>query len=38
MEAWTRRRLRMYLWRQWGNGHNRYKELRRRACQSSGPR
>ncbi|WP_425484062.1 group II intron maturase-specific domain-containing protein [Allomesorhizobium camelthorni] len=38
LEAWTRRRLRMYLWRQWGNGHNRYKELRRRACQSSGPR
>ncbi|UVC19214.1 group II intron reverse transcriptase/maturase [Mesorhizobium onobrychidis] len=30
LEAWTRRRLRMYLWRQWGNGHNRYKELRRR--------
>lgn len=30
LEAWTRRRLRMYLWRQWGNGHNRFKELRRR--------
>jgi RNA-directed DNA polymerase len=30
LEAWTRRRLRMYLWRQGGNGHNRYKELRRR--------
>jgi RNA-directed DNA polymerase len=30
LEAWIRRRLRMYLWRQWGNGHNRYKELRRR--------
>ncbi|WP_292597614.1 group II intron maturase-specific domain-containing protein [Mesorhizobium sp.] len=29
LEAWTRRRLRMYLWRQWGNGHNRFKELRR---------
>jgi RNA-directed DNA polymerase len=28
LEAWVRRRLRMYLWRQWGNGHNRYKELR----------
>ncbi|WP_352707486.1 group II intron maturase-specific domain-containing protein [Mesorhizobium sp. M0195] len=28
-EAWIRRRLRMYLWRQWGNGHNRFKELRR---------
>src|SRR3954454_11119172 len=23
LEAWTRRRLRSYLWRQWGNGHNR---------------
>ncbi|WP_352780636.1 group II intron maturase-specific domain-containing protein [Mesorhizobium sp. M0571] len=21
LEAWIRRRLRMYLWRQWGNGH-----------------
>jgi RNA-directed DNA polymerase len=30
LEAWTRRRLRSYLWRQWGNGHNRFKELRRR--------
>ncbi|WP_287118979.1 group II intron maturase-specific domain-containing protein [Mesorhizobium sp.] len=30
LEAWTRRRSRMYLWRQWENGHNRYKELRRR--------
>jgi RNA-directed DNA polymerase len=30
LEAWTRRRLRMYLWRQWGNGHNRFNELRRR--------
>lgn len=30
LEAWIRRRLRLYLWRQWGNGHNRYKELRRR--------
>ncbi|WP_280109957.1 group II intron maturase-specific domain-containing protein [Rhizobium mesoamericanum] len=29
LEAWIRRRLRMYLWRQWGNGHNRFKELRR---------
>jgi RNA-directed DNA polymerase len=29
-EAWSRRRLRSYLWRQWGNGHNRFKELRRR--------
>jgi len=25
-----RRRLRSYLWRQWQNGHNRFKELRRR--------
>ena len=30
LEAWTRRRLRSYLWRQWGNGPNRFKELRRR--------
>lgn len=30
LEAWIRRRLRLYLWWQWGNGHNRYKELRRR--------
>lgn len=30
LEAWTRRRLRSYLWRQWGNGHNRFKELCRR--------
>jgi RNA-directed DNA polymerase len=30
LEAWIRRRLRMYLWRQWLNGHNRFKELRRR--------
>ena len=30
LEAWTRRRLRMYLWRQWQNGHKRFKELRRR--------
>src|SRR5438477_1422824 len=29
LEAWTRRRLRAYLWRQWQNGHNRFKELRR---------
>lgn len=29
-EAWIRRRLRSYLWRQWGNGYNRFKELRRR--------
>jgi RNA-directed DNA polymerase len=30
LDAWIRRRLRMYLWRQWLNGHNRFKELRRR--------
>lgn len=30
LEAWIRRRLRSYLWRQWRNGRNRFKELRRR--------
>jgi RNA-directed DNA polymerase len=30
LEAWIRRRLRMYLWRQWQNGCNRFKELCRR--------
>jgi RNA-directed DNA polymerase len=30
LEAWIRRRLRMYLWRQWKGGYNRFKELRRR--------
>jgi RNA-directed DNA polymerase len=30
LDAWIRRRLRMYLWRRWLNGHNRFKELRRR--------
>src|ERR1051325_8322592 len=30
LEAWIRRRLRMYLWRQWRTGPNRFKELRRR--------
>jgi len=30
LEAWIRRRLRLYLWRQWQNGPNRFKELRRR--------
>ena len=29
--AWIRRGLCMYLWRQWQNGTNRFKELRRRA-------
>ena len=31
LDAWIRRRLRMFLWRQWMNGPNRFKELRRRA-------
>jgi RNA-directed DNA polymerase len=30
LEAWLRRRLRSYLWRQWRTGRNRFKELRRR--------
>ena len=30
LDAWIRRRLRMYLWRQWQNGRNRFQELRRR--------
>ena len=30
LDAWIRRRLRMYLWRQWKNGPNRFKELRQR--------
>src|SRR6202040_2801823 len=30
LEAWIPRRLRSYLWRQWQNGRNRFKELRRR--------
>jgi len=30
LEAWIRRRLRSYLWRQWQNGPNRFNELRRR--------
>ena len=29
LDAWIRRRLRMYLWRQWKSGPNRFKELRR---------
>ncbi len=33
LEAWIRRRLRSYLWRQWQNGRNRFKELRRRGVQ-----
>jgi RNA-directed DNA polymerase len=27
LEAWIRRRLRLYLWRQWRTGQNRFKEL-----------
>jgi RNA-directed DNA polymerase len=30
LDAWIRRRLRMYIWRQWQNGANRFQELRRR--------
>ena len=30
LEAWIRRRLRSYLWRQWQNGPHRFNELRRR--------
>src|SRR5208282_1373861 len=30
LEAWIRRRLRLYLWRQWRTGQNRFAELRRR--------
>src|SRR5215472_4678034 len=30
LEAWIRRRLRAYLWWQWQNGPNRFKELRQR--------
>jgi len=32
LDAWIRRRLRMYIWRQWKNGRNRFKELRRRGA------
>lgn len=28
LEAWIRRRMRLYLGRQWRNGHNRFTELR----------
>ena len=35
LEAWIRRRLRLYLWRQWRNGPNRFKELRRRGVPNS---
>ena len=30
LDAHVRRRLRMYLWRQWRTGRNRFRELRRR--------
>src|SRR3954453_15382346 len=30
LEAWIRRRLRLYLWRQWRNGSTRFNELLRR--------
>src|SRR5260370_37395330 len=30
LEAWTRQRLRLYLWRRWQNGTKRFQELRRR--------
>ena len=30
LDGWIRQRLRMYLWRQWRNGRNRFAELRRR--------
>ena len=30
LEAWIRRRLRVYLWRQWRTRQNRFAELRRR--------
>ena len=29
LDAWIRRRLRMYIWRQWKTGPNRYAQLRR---------
>jgi len=29
LHAWTRRRLRMVVWRQWKTGRNRYAQLRR---------
>ncbi len=36
LDAWIRRRLRMYLWWQWKNGRNRFKELRRRGVSKFG--
>jgi len=29
LDSWIRRRLRMYIWRQWKNGRTRYAQLRR---------
>ncbi len=36
LDAWIRRRLRMYIWRQWQNGKNRFKQLRRRGLSQFG--
>jgi RNA-directed DNA polymerase len=36
LDAWIRRRLRLYLWRQWQNGRNRFQELRRRGVPKFG--
>ncbi len=36
LDAWIRRRLRMYLWRQWRTGRNRFVQLRRRGVSVKG--
>jgi RNA-directed DNA polymerase len=36
LDAWTRRRLRMYLWRQWKTGRNRFAQLRQRGVAKFG--
>ncbi len=36
LDARIRRRLRMYIWRQWQNGKNRFKQLRRRGLSQFG--
>jgi len=36
LDASIRRRLRMYLWRQWQNGRNRFRELRRHGVSKFG--
>jgi len=36
LDAWIRRRLRMYLWRQWQYGRNRFVQLRRRGVPKFG--